>query len=107
LYGLAAAELLKRRVAAPVVSGAQYYFSSAKGTQERKVIPTPPLAATAAVLADLREVIASGLFVHAPDKDACRWCDFGRACGRQGAAQAEGKLQDARLAPYRRLASHE
>jgi ATP-dependent helicase/nuclease subunit B len=107
LYGLAAAELLKRRATTPMVSGAQYYFSSAKGTQERKVIPAPPPAATAAVLADLREVIASGLFVHAPDKDACRWCDFAHACGKQGREQAEGKMQDARLAPYRRLASHE
>jgi ATP-dependent helicase/nuclease subunit B len=107
LYGLAAAELLKRRANAPVVSGAQYYFSSAKGMQERKVIPAQPLAKTAAVLADLREVIASGLFVHAPDEDACKWCDFGHACGRQGGAQAEGKMRDPRLAPYVRLAAHE
>jgi ATP-dependent helicase/nuclease subunit B len=107
LYGLAAAELLKRRAKAPVVSGAQYYFSSAKGTQERKIIPAPPLAKTADVLADLREVIASGLFVHAPDEEACKWCDFGHACGRQGGAQAAGKMRDARLAPYVKLGTHE
>ena len=107
LYGLAAVELLKRRIETPIVSGAQYYFSSAKGTQERKAIPTPPMAATAAVLADLRELIASGLFVHAPDAEACKWCDFGHACGREAGQQAEAKLTHARLAPWRRLAAHD
>jgi len=60
------------------------------------------------VLADLRQVIASGLFVHAPDESACKWCDFGAACGTEAARQAEQKInRDTTLAPYRSLVAHE
>ena len=90
-----------------VVSGAEYYFPSAKGKQERKRIPTPSVAAVGAVLADLRDVIASGLFVHAPDKESCKWCDFGHACGQNAAERAEAKLADPKLAPFVKLVAHE
>ena len=33
------------------------------------------------VLGDLCDVIASGAFIHAPEKSGCKWCDFGAACG--------------------------
>ena len=36
-------------------TGAEYYFTSAKGQQERKRIPTPSLASVGAVLGDLRD----------------------------------------------------
>jgi ATP-dependent helicase/nuclease subunit B len=107
LYGLAAAELLRRSHPNARVVGAQYYFPSQKGNQERKPIPTPSLATTGQVLADLREVIASGVFVHSPDEDACRWCNHGLACGRGVQERSEAKTADPRLAPFVRLSAHE
>ena len=107
LYGLAALELLKRQHKKAVVSGAEYYFPSAKGQQERKRIPTPSIARVGAVLADLREVIASGLFVHAPDEESCKWCDYGHACGQNAAERAEAKQADPKLAPFAKLVAHE
>ena len=59
------------------------------------------------VLSDLRSVIASGLFVHARHKEACKWCDYGHACGEGAAERAAAKMTDARLAPYGKLAAHE
>ena len=67
LYGLAALELLKQRSQDAHGSPARaYYFSSAKGEQERKPIPAQPRASSRTrCSADLRDVIADGLFVHA------------------------------------------
>ncbi|MDP2322036.1 MAG: PD-(D/E)XK nuclease family protein [Acidobacteriota bacterium] len=108
LYGLAAAELLKLRVKTPTVTHGTYYFTSAKGGQERRTIDAMPRAKLTSVLSDLRQVIASGLFVHAPDESACKWCDFGNACGARVQARAGAKTSaDAGLEPYRRLAAHE
>jgi hypothetical protein len=107
LYGIAAVELLKRKHKAPAVEGGVYYFSSARGRQERVRIPRPSAAATQAVLADLREVIAAGAFVHAPDPGACKWCDFGAACGPKVHEQAAAKLADPSLQHYVRLTKQE
>jgi ATP-dependent helicase/nuclease subunit B len=107
LYGLAATVLLRKQDRKASVLAAEYYFSSAKGHQERKRIATPPVDQTARVLADLREVIASGLFVHAPAKDACKWCHHGLACGRKPHDRAGAKLSDETLAAFNRLAGHE
>jgi ATP-dependent helicase/nuclease subunit B len=107
LYGLAAAELLKPLTKAPRIAGAQYYFSSAKGRLERKIIPASSVVAVGQVLADLREVITGGLFVHAADARDCKFCDYGAACGAAAQSQAAAKQNDARLVPARKLASHE
>ncbi|MEO8678621.1 MAG: PD-(D/E)XK nuclease family protein [Vicinamibacterales bacterium] len=107
LYGLAAVEILKRRVKKPVVKDCVYYFPSAKGRQTHKVIPTQTTATVTAVLGDLRQVIASGLFVHAPDASACKWCDFGAACGVSAPQRAQQKIAiGPALAPYRNLVAH-
>jgi hypothetical protein len=106
LYGLAVAELLKRAKHKGRVAGAEYYFSSAKGRQHRQPIPAPPAADVARVLADLREVIVSGLFVHAPEDRACKFCDYQHACGRDAHERVTMKQGDAALAAVRRLASH-
>jgi hypothetical protein len=106
LYGIAAVELLKRKYPQPTIARGVYYFSSAKGQQERKQIDRPPAAATTAVLCDLQEVVASGTFVHAADKSACKWCDFSNACGTNVFERAAGKLSDPKLAAYRRLVAH-
>lgn len=108
LYGLAAAEILKQRVKSPKVTQGTYYFTSAKGGQERRTIDAMPTAKLTSVLADLRQVIASGLFVHAPEEDGCKWCDFGNACGAKAQPRAQVKAEaDANLEPFRKLAAHE
>jgi ATP-dependent helicase/nuclease subunit B len=108
LYGLAATALLRRQQPTATVAGAHYYFSSAKGHQERKTIAAPAQAAVGAVLRDLRAVIAAGTFIHAADTEtACKWCDFGAACGREAASRAEIKIVDPALDAYRRLVTHE
>ena len=107
LYGLAAVELLKRKYSQPTIAGGTYYFSSAKGQQQRTHIQRPSSAALTEVLADLRQVIAEGTFVHAADKSACMWCEFGRTCGDKMFAQAAAKEADPKLAAYRRLVAHE
>jgi RecB family exonuclease len=107
LYGLAAAELLKRKVKNPRVTGGVYYFSSRKGGQERVEIPAPTRAATAAVLADLRALIVNGQFVRTANERDCRFCDYLEACGGDVNKQAEAKLPHPRLADYQRLTEHE
>jgi ATP-dependent helicase/nuclease subunit B len=106
LYGLAVVELLRGKYKKPRVSGAVYYFSSHKGRRERVSIAAPTTAQTAAVLGDLRELIVKGAFVHAPDPDACKWCDFADACDAHVQDQAWGKLGDPKLKAYGRLAAH-
>jgi ATP-dependent helicase/nuclease subunit B len=106
LYGLAVVELLRRKYKKPRVTGAVYYFSSHKGRRELVRIAAPTPAQTAAVLADLRELIVKGAFVHAPDERACKWCDFAGACDVREQDQAAGKLEDPKLKAYGRLAAH-
>jgi phosphoglucomutase len=55
---------------------------------------------------DLQKVIASGTFVHAADESACKWCEFGNACGENVADQSAAKQGDPKLAAYRRLVAH-
>jgi hypothetical protein len=89
------------------MAGAEYYFPSTKGRQQRKFIPLQPLARVTTVLTDLRDVIASGAFVHAMDDAPCKFCDYQHACGHAAQARATAKLNDPALEPYRRLAAHE
>jgi RecB family exonuclease len=107
LYGLAAVELLRKRYKNPHVAGASYYFSSHKGRREFVHIDAPPLAETAKVLGDLREVIVNGAFVHAHDDAACKWCDYQAACGDGVHEQSTGKVEDAKLLAFARLVAHE
>jgi ATP-dependent helicase/nuclease subunit B len=106
LYGLAAVELLRAHYRNPKVKGSLYYFSSQKGRQEQVPIPAPPVADTARVLADLRQVIVDGAFTHTPDVKDCQFCDFTAACGARVHEQAGGKLRDQKLVAYGRLAAH-
>ncbi len=110
LYGLALVSLLKAsEPRASVVQGA-YVFPAVKGHRQRKVIPAPTKARTMAVLRDLVDVIASGVFVSADGNGACEWCDFAAAC-RPGAVETVQVMADdeaiTALDPFRRLRSHE
>ena len=107
LYGLAATALLRKTHKKAEVAKAVYYFSSAKGNQHRKDIPMQPKARIGQVLGDLRDVLASGLYVHTPNESDCKFCDYGAACGPRAIAQAEAKQAAPVLEPYRRLQSHD
>jgi ATP-dependent helicase/nuclease subunit B len=109
LYGLAARELLRRIDKQARVAGAEYYFTSAKGFTQRKRIAAPSAAALGAVLSDLRDVIASGAFIHARDDRACKFCRHGYACGQDARQRADAKIDhaDAALGAYIRLGRHE
>ena len=106
LYGVAAAQLLKARYKNPKVTAGVYYFSSQKGRQERVRIAAPALAAIAAVLSDLSDLIILGQFVRTPDQNNCKFCDYVAACGGVVNRQAKNKQPDPRLAAYRRLSAH-
>ncbi|MBA3886736.1 MAG: PD-(D/E)XK nuclease family protein, partial [Acidobacteria bacterium] len=106
LYGLAAVALLRKKYRNAKVTGAEYYFSSRKGKRERVTIPAPTKAQTAAVLADLRELIVQGAFIHAADKAACKWCDYEAACTDDVHERAKQKLDDPKLVAFGRLAEH-
>jgi RecB family exonuclease len=106
LYGLAAVELLKARHQEPKIRGGVYYFSSHKGRGERVRIDAPDLASLGAVLADLREVIATGQFIRTVDENRCNFCDFVQACGGRANKQASIKLADPNTDAFRRLNGH-
>ncbi len=107
LYGLAALEILKSRSRSQSLPAPSTTSRARKGGRSGSRFGTQPLATVAAVLGDLREVIASGLFVHAPDESGCKFCDYGPACGQDAHARASAKLVDPRLAPFVRLSEHE
>jgi RecB family exonuclease len=108
LYGLAATQLLRRKHKDARVVRGTYYFPSARGGKERREIDAPSKAALAGVLSDLREVIASGTFLHATSEEACRFCDLGQACGASDALdRVATKLEHRRLEAKRRLQAHD
>ena len=108
LYALAAAELLRESAGEARVVGS-YYFPTARGRRERQVRAATQ-AQAAAVLRDLFDVLAAGAFVHSPDPEDCRFCDYRRACGTSAAERAEAKADRGDNEPldaYRRLRAHE
>jgi RecB family exonuclease len=106
LYGLAAVELLRAHYKSPKVESSLYYFSSQKGRQERVRIAAPSPADTRKVLADLRQVIVEGTYMHTTDVKDCKFCDYQTACSAKVHDQASSKLQDQKLIAYGRLAAH-
>jgi ATP-dependent helicase/nuclease subunit B len=109
LYAHAAAELLRARDPGARVVDSGYYFPTAKGGGERVARPPRPPAALGAVLGDLVALVRGGTFLHTPEKNDCRFCEFGRACGPDPAGRAAPKLADPAnraLAAYRQLQGH-
>jgi CRISPR/Cas system-associated exonuclease Cas4 (RecB family) len=98
---------LKRLDPEASVRAAEYYFSSAKGQQQRTRIAMQSLSKIADVLRDLRAVIASGTLVHAADERACKWCHYSYACRSGAHAGARLKADDPQLAVYRNLLTHD
>jgi len=110
LYALAATQLLRRTDPNARVSSSCYYFPTARGRAERKACLPVSDAQIAAVLRDLFDTLAAGAFVHTDDEEDCKFCDFGRACGRtpfECAGKKAWNEANTVLAPYQRLADHE
>jgi ATP-dependent helicase/nuclease subunit B len=110
LYGLAVVELLKTIDPKARIRNGVYFFTSARGGQERCEIPRPDPRVTRRVLSDLLDVIARGAFVHTADEGDCEFCDYHRACGAGAASRAAVKLENTSerlLDGYRRLTEHE
>lgn len=108
LYGRAAEAMLARLHPGARVQRGTYYFPSARGLRARKEIPTPDHATLSRVLRDLAAVLARGTFVQAPEKSACRFCEFKAACGDEPWERAGRKFAlAAELRPYRDLRQHE
>jgi ATP-dependent helicase/nuclease subunit B len=110
LYALAALELLKREDPAASIRNGVYLFPSAKAGRQRVEIASPDRKTTGRVIGDLLDVMAGGAFVHTCTEDACTFCDFGNACGKNAPARANAKFANAsekRLQAVRRLAGHE
>jgi ATP-dependent helicase/nuclease subunit B len=107
LYGLAATALLRRRDPRAHVSRSTYYLPTVRGQAERVVFPPLPPGRLAAVLGDLLDVLATGTFVHTPEKSDCAFCEMGAACGTAPFERARRKLGDSALAAFQRLRAHE
>ncbi len=109
LYALAATQLLRRQDPKARVSASSYYLPTARGQAERATYPAKA-AGLKDVLGDLFDIVGRGLFVHTADENDCKYCEVGRACGRDVYARAEQKIEnDANdvLGPYWKLAEHE
>ncbi len=110
LYALAAAQLLRACDQGARVVRSGYYFPTTRGRGERVIRPVASPSDLQAVLRDLFDLLAAGAFVHTPNSDDCRYCEFPRACGREPVQRAKPKIENAHnavLEPYRRLAAHE
>jgi ATP-dependent helicase/nuclease subunit B len=107
LYGLAVVALLKAKGQKAMVTHGTYYFSSRKGGGEFRTIPVPSVTAIARVLADLREVITSGLFLRTANEKTCTFCDFQDLCGTAAVQQAAVKRERPEAAALVRLGEHE
>jgi ATP-dependent helicase/nuclease subunit B len=110
LYSLAATQLLQRQEPTARVSGSTYYLPTARGQAERITYPAAAVAGLKNVLRDLFAIVGAGLFVHTADEDDCKYCEVGRACGRDAHTRAHRKIENEAnrvLAPYWNLGEHE
>jgi CRISPR/Cas system-associated exonuclease Cas4 (RecB family) len=88
LYALAIEKLFPGQ---RVESGRLYYCTSAGGFEEREVALDDAARAAAAQVAETVGAALDGVFLPAaPDRDACRWCDYLPVCGptRSGGRRA-------------------
>ena len=107
LYAAAVEALLERCGEKGNVSRSGYFFPSAKGRGRRIAEPIDSKE-LARVLNALFDLLRDGAFPHAPNPDACDYCDFRTLCGdvKSRAEESEKKIGDAAnsvLAAYGRL----
>ena len=99
LYALACEVLLK----ADVESG-RLYYCTADGGYTEAVVPLDERARAAAgtVAEVIGGALAEGFLPAAPQKDACRWCDYRPICGPHEELRTAKKPRD-RIAGLERL----
>ena len=101
LYSVAVAQGLGRSVEA----GRLYYCTTAGGFADHPVPITDYTRSQGlTVLAIIDRAIEQGFLVAAPDKGACRWCDFRAVCGPREEERVAEKKPD-RLADLAALRS--
>lgn len=97
LYGRALEVLLERAGLEGDVRRSGYLFPGERGHGERMDYAVDGRATErlADLLARRLDLVAAGLFPHATDTDACRWCDFTSVCGgvERRAKQAARKVE--------------
>jgi hypothetical protein len=99
LYGVAIEEGLGKKV----VEGRLFYCTTAGGFAEHPIrIDDYTRGQGLQVLAIVDRAIEQGFLVAAPDKDACRWCDFRPVCGPREEERVKHKTAD-RLADLQAL----
>jgi ATP-dependent helicase/nuclease subunit B len=78
LYSLA----VERGLGKKVVAGRLFYSTTAGGFMEREIpIDDYARAQGLRVLSTIDRAVERGFLPAAPEKDACRWCDFRPVCG--------------------------
>jgi RecB family exonuclease len=92
LYAMALEALLRRAGIPARVSRSGYFFPGRKGEGQRMSMNLDP-AGTREVLARLLDLLRSGAFPHAIDRDDCRYCDYEAVCGGAAAAVRRAKLK--------------
>lgn len=83
LYALALEWLLDRQEGEPRVTTSGYVFPGSRGHGQRFAYRVDPERVDQAgeALSRHLDLVDAGLFPHAPDADACTWCDYTRVCG--------------------------
>jgi ATP-dependent helicase/nuclease subunit B len=91
LYSLAVERGLGKRV----VAGRLFYSTTAGGFVEREIaIDDYARAQGLQVLTLIDRAVAMGFLPAAPEKDACRWCDFRPVCGPREEERVSRKSPD-------------
>src|SRR5262249_45190834 len=91
LYALACQKLLNGKVEA----GRLYYCTADGGYEERVVqLNDESTQIVNSVLSTIRQGLVDGFLPAAPDKDACRWCDFLAVCGSLEEQRVKNKPKD-------------
>lgn len=91
LYALACQKLLNGKVDA----GRLYYCTADGGYEDRVVkLNEENTEIVNKVLSAIRQGLVDGFLPAAPDKDACRWCDFLAVCGSSEELRVKSKPRD-------------
>ena len=91
LYALACEKLLS----GAIDSGRLYYCTADGGYEERVVrLNEENVGILNSVLSNIRQSLIDGFLPAAPDKDACRWCDFLAVCGSFEETRVKTKPKD-------------
>ena len=110
IYAIAAEAVLHERHPGARVARSTYWFPSAHGRQQQKVVADNTTARTVTVLRDVCDTLAAGVFIQAETEGACRFCDYAPVCGEKPWKGIERKFHDAgnlELEAVRRMRRHE